>query len=337
MPDHTPNPLQDLENFGAGSMDLTPLEPAQVRRLGDRRRARRRSATFAIAAVAVVAALNPLLHLRTGAGGAPPADQGIATPAPTPAGPPKVITYPGVGVEVVTDADAQKLVGTSLAFQAYVTDVARTMNANGADCPDAFHGVTVKKYSTAGYAVGGVNDCGGHAALWVTRGGQWQEASGTQEVWDCDVLRYFDISRSFAGDCANTGGGFGPATVSGLRLHMDEAAVTAAGGTIEAGAAEGCRGLLLPDVPRVADQTDGWMSPTKGLVGISARPGMLTPEGIGLGSTRAAVEHTYPQGRLDNGYWVVPLRATSEYEFGFEADGTVGEALLAATDQDCVG
>ena len=248
-----------------------------------------------------------------------------------------MITYSGVGVEVVTDADARKLVGTSPAFQAFVTQLARKMNANGTDCPDAFHGVTVQKYSTAGYAVGGVNDCGGYAALWVTRGGQWQEASGTQEVWDCDVLHYFDIPRSFAGDCANTGGGFGPASVSDLRLHMDEAAVTAAGGTIEAGAADQCRGLLLPDLPRIANQTDGWMSPTKGLVGISARPGMLTPEGIGLGSTRAAVEHNYPHGHLDHGYWVVPLTATSEYEFGLEADGTVGEALLAATDQDCVG
>jgi hypothetical protein len=49
------------------------------------------------------------------------------------------------------------------------------------------------------------------------------------------------------------------------------------------------------------------------------------------------VEHTFPRGHLDHGYWVVPLTSTSQYEFGFEADGTVGEALLAAPDQDCVG
>jgi hypothetical protein len=51
------DPIRDLENFGAGGVPVTPLSPAEVRRLGDRRRTRRNAlaTTGAVAAIAAIA------------------------------------------------------------------------------------------------------------------------------------------------------------------------------------------------------------------------------------------------------------------------------------------
>jgi hypothetical protein len=38
-----------------------------------------------------------------------------------------------------------------------------------------------------------------------------------------------------------------------------------------------------------------------------------------------------------NGYWVVPVGSRTEYEFGVEQSGIVGELLLTRTAQDCFG
>lgn len=53
MSEHTPHPIRDLESFTQQGVDVTPLPPSEVRRLGDRRRRR----THAMAAVGGVAAI----------------------------------------------------------------------------------------------------------------------------------------------------------------------------------------------------------------------------------------------------------------------------------------
>jgi len=63
--------------------------------------------------------------------------------------------------------------------------------------------------------LGGVNDCGGYEAVWGVREGTWKEAFSGQDEPDCDSLRYFAIPVSFAGPCANEGGGFGPTDSAG--------------------------------------------------------------------------------------------------------------------------
>ena len=54
MPE-TNDPIRLLETFGTGGVDVSPLDPTQVRRLGDRRRSRRRAALVAASAVVVAA------------------------------------------------------------------------------------------------------------------------------------------------------------------------------------------------------------------------------------------------------------------------------------------
>lgn len=81
MPDR--DPLQQLASFGAGG-PVDPLPATEVRRRGDRRRARRTAVTGVVGAVAVLAVALPagLYAARDGGGrSAPPAS---STSAPTP-------------------------------------------------------------------------------------------------------------------------------------------------------------------------------------------------------------------------------------------------------------
>ncbi|MCW2787365.1 MAG: hypothetical protein JWP74_3882 [Marmoricola sp.] len=329
-----PDPTHELENFGTGGIQVNPLPPSEVRRQGDRRRSRRRAAVV-MASVAVVAAVVvPVAALNRGDGtsGKPPV---AVTPTPTPV--PKVITYPGSGIEVSKDSDTDKLTGTTAAFKSFVAKLARQAVASGTGCPDAFHGVTVQKYSSAGYALGGVNDCGGNSALWGLLDGTWQQAAGTQDQWDCDQLRYFGIPRSFAGPCGNEAGDFGPSEVDGLRLRMTPAAVVAAGGTIGPGKVTECRNVTVPFETVQPNALTAPLSHTVGLAGIFARPGDLTPKGIGLGSTQADVKKAYPSGHFSFGYWIVPLSHANEYQFLLGKARVVSEMDITAHDQDCFG
>lgn len=60
-------------------------------------------------------------------------------------------------------------------------------------------GVAVQMLRTDGYAVGGVNDCGGCAALWATVDGRWKEIAGTQDSWDCAILRRYRVPSDLSG------------------------------------------------------------------------------------------------------------------------------------------
>ena len=92
-----------------------------------------------------------------------------------------------------------------------------------------------------------------------------------------------------------------------------------------------CRNGTLVDGGRLA-----W-SKKLGLVAIWLGRQMATPEGISLASTEAEVQQAYPPAKLQQGYWVVPLGSGLEYEFGFDADGSMSEGLLTSTAQDCFG
>lgn len=348
MPEHTHDPIDDLENFGTGGLTVNPMEPALVRRLGDRRRNRRRGAiALAASVVAIAGAVTPIALLSGKDSGQPPITH-TPSPTPTPSTTPTVtttptdITYPGNGIEVVTAADAAKLTGTSQEFRDFIATQAEKAATEGTSCPSAFHAVTVKKYSAAGYALGAVNACGGYIALWVlgdpsqnSAAPQWEEGMGSQDEWDCDTLGYLGVPTSFAGDCIDEAGAFGPTGTNDIDLGMTAAEVEAAGGTVQEGPPGSCSTMVFPyDSPRL-DSTDGYLDPDRKVVMLAARPGMKTPERIGLGSGKAKVERAYPGGQLQDGSWVVPLGHGAEYEFGLDGGDTVTEMLLADPAQPC--
>lgn len=345
MPEHTHDPIRDLENFDSGGLAMTPLDPAQVRRLGDRRRTRRNALVVAAGVVAVVVALSPALLLNKGDGSEAPSPAVTTSPTPSPSStpsptsptttePPQVITYPG-GIEITSASDTAKLTGTTQEFRDFIAGELQKLIAEGSSCAGAAHSVTVQKYSSAGYAIGGVNSCGGNAELWADFQGQWQEGMGTQDAWNCDTLTYLGVPKTFAGDCFDEAGDFGPTGTDGIDLGMTAAEVEAAGGTVQDGGAGSCSTMLLPYFSPRDGSTDGYLGPDHKVVMIAARPGVTTPEAVGLGSSGAKVRQAYPGGNLSFGYWIVKLGHGTEYEFQLGQEDTVSEMLLADSDQPC--
>jgi hypothetical protein len=338
MPEQTHDPIRDLEQFDSGGLGMTPLEPAQVRRLGDRRRNRRNAVLVAAAVVAVVAAASPALILSNRSGSETPGPAGTTTPSPSPSSappsaPPKVITYPGSGVEVHTAADTSALVGTSTAFKDFIAVQAQKDADTGCPTP----AVDVMKYSDAGYASGGVGGCGGYQAIWVLQDGAWREALATQDEWRCGDLERFDVPESISGDCYGPPALFGPADDAGLRLGMSSEEVVAAGGSVT-GPGNGCSFVFPAGVTPKKNSTLGYLSatPGKGVVALYAQDGQVTPDGIAVSSTQQEVEAAYPAGHLDpvNGAWLSPIDANTSYRFDFD-HGTTVRISLVADDQDC--
>ncbi|MBB6626834.1 hypothetical protein H5V45_05820 [Nocardioides sp. KIGAM211] len=129
---------------------------------------------------------------------APPAP----TPTAAPAEKPRLISYAGgesPGVTVHTRAQARRLTGAPAAFKRFVGDTAEKIT-DSESCDAAAKGITVDAVRTDGYAVGGVNECGGYAALWAVVDGSWKEIAGTQDSWECKVLKQYTVPSDIAGD-----------------------------------------------------------------------------------------------------------------------------------------
>ncbi|CAB4718633.1 MAG: hypothetical protein F2667_09665 [Actinobacteria bacterium] len=116
---------------------------------------------------------------------------------------PRLIAFAGgesPGVSVQSRADAKKLHGTGRAFKRFIGTAAKDL-VEASSCGDeGYVGITVDVMRTDGYAAGGVNDCGGYAALWAVVDGAWKQIAGTQEAWDCRILRRHDVPSDVAGD-----------------------------------------------------------------------------------------------------------------------------------------
>jgi hypothetical protein len=122
--------------------------------------------------------------------------------APTPTSKPRLIGYAGgesPGVQVEKRADARRLHGAPRAFKRFIGKKAQRL-VDQSTCTGGYVGVTVERLRTDGFAVGGVNDCGGYAALWAVVDGRWKEIAGTQEIWGCAVLRRHVVPSTIAGD-----------------------------------------------------------------------------------------------------------------------------------------
>jgi hypothetical protein len=114
---------------------------------------------------------------------------------------PRLIVYAGrhsPGVEVRSRADAKDLTGAPRSFKRFIGRTAHRI-VHESTCSGGYVGVTVGRLRTDGYAVGGVNDCGGYAAMWATVNGRWKEIQGTQDIWDCAILKRHRVPSSVAG------------------------------------------------------------------------------------------------------------------------------------------
>lgn len=115
---------------------------------------------------------------------------------------PRLIVYAGgesPGVEVQKRSDAKHLRGAPKSFKRFIGRKAQRLT-DRSTCSGGYVGITVERVRTDGFAVGGVNDCGGYQALWAVEGGRWKEIAGSQELWDCAVLKRHVVPSSIAGN-----------------------------------------------------------------------------------------------------------------------------------------
>jgi hypothetical protein len=121
---------------------------------------------------------------------------------PTESAAPRLLAYAGgesPGAEIHNQADADKLDGAPEGFKRFIGRTAERL-ADGSTCEDGYVGVTVEFLRTDGYAVGGVNECGGYRALWAVVDGRWKEIAASQEMWDCAVLERYRVPSEIAGE-----------------------------------------------------------------------------------------------------------------------------------------
>ncbi|MFL6023614.1 MAG: hypothetical protein ACJ72O_09770 [Marmoricola sp.] len=330
----TPDPIQQLETFGTGGIAVNPLDPASVRRLGDQRRRRQNTMYGAIAAVVVAAAVIPTALIATKDEGsvAPPTGPPTVTQTPEPT--PTVITFPGNGVEVKTAADVEKLTGTTSEFKTFIAATLQKAVEDGSKCSGAYHGVTVTKYDSDGFALGGVNSCGGYEALWSIQNGAWKEALGTQDEWVCGDLTRFSVPDGFAGECYGPKQVLGPDSDAGIQLGMTMDEVRAAGGTVSAASTDGtdyCRTVNPKGFPDVTDADGsthvvGYLSvnPDRGVVALFAQKDQVTPRGVRTGDLLDTFKKAYPEAtKTGFGWYKVPISDTTFYRFDFNQDGAL--------------
>jgi hypothetical protein len=340
MSDHQ-DLIRELESLDIRGDTMTPTSPSEVRRLGDRRRAHRRTAVLVAASVVAVLAVGiPVALTRDGdrAGSRDISDTPSATVAPTPT----VITYPGAGVQVTAIADVSKLDGTTGAFKDFIADVWRDDARSGCPTPT----VTVQRYRSDGFARGGVGGCGGYQALWVDTDAHWKEALATQDEWLCGDLARFDVPDGFAGDCYGPKEVLGPETDYGLKLGMTIDEVRAAGGTVSEPSSDGsdyCRTVNPKGVPDVVDADGstnivGYLSvqPDRGVVALFAQKDQVTPRGIRIGSSVQEMKAAYPEAtRGGFGSYYVTIDDTSRYRFDVDGAEIRSISLVLDGTQGC--
>jgi len=129
----------------------------------------------------------------------PPAE--TVTPTPSESVTESVlIDYGAEGISVEQPGQVDLLEGAPDDFKAFIADEVQAAIDDGADCPDAFHGVTVSRIK-GDVALGAVNSCGGYVALWARTDGAWEEIIATQEAFQCADLEEYGVPASFVGGC----------------------------------------------------------------------------------------------------------------------------------------
>jgi len=185
--------LRDSLEERAAFAPTTDLAGSVLRR-GRRVRTRRRAGVAVLGAAAVAAGIALGVTLPSSG---PQGNDRIAVEPTTPPPAPRLVRYPGDGVTVTGPADVDKLHGTSPEFRAFVAGHV----PDGTRCAGGSGSIMVQAWSSAGFAVGAVNDCpGGYVAIWGAPHGTWKQLVGTQALWSCKSLHTWAVPSTIAGN-----------------------------------------------------------------------------------------------------------------------------------------
>lgn len=128
-----------------------------------------------------------------------PKDKASSPSATSPAAA-KLIDYGEEGVNLKTPEDVNKLEGAPEDFKQFISGAASQVMTDKSATDKCGPYISVSKVDPAGYAVGGVFDCGGAELMWAKVDGTWRQIFGGQYAPPCADLKKYKVPPAIAGD-----------------------------------------------------------------------------------------------------------------------------------------
>ncbi len=147
------------------------------------------------------AALLAAALLFTGACGAKDDATKDESPSPSAAttAAAKIIKYPD-GIALATPEDVNKLEGAPEDFKQFISGAASQVMTDTSATDKCGPYISVSQVDPAGFASGGIFDCGGAALMWARVDGIWRQIFGGQISPPCDDMKKYSVPKAIAGD-----------------------------------------------------------------------------------------------------------------------------------------
>lgn len=120
-----------------------------------------------------------------------------AAPTASPSSPSsqKIIDYGEDGISLQKPSDVDKLVGAPEDFKTFIAGVVEKETAGSDPSDQCAPSVGVGLIDPAGFASGGISDCGGAAIIWAKKDGTWKQLWGGQMQPDCDEMKAASVPK----------------------------------------------------------------------------------------------------------------------------------------------
>ncbi|MEV0970638.1 hypothetical protein [Microtetraspora glauca] len=140
-----------------------------------------------------------------------------------------------------------------------------------------------------------------------------------------------------AASTAYATGTLGPYGYGGVKLGMSAKQARATKKIVSKASWSPCTGWDLKAHPTGRDEVGLYISKRRGVAMIFAPKGVMTPQGIGIGSTEAELKDAYPKLKQSaSGYPVVTVPGNRKASYRFLLSrGRIYEMALALNNQDC--